>query len=125
MKPEEPNLWEQITTGMRSNITPANGLVVGGIILFALLVTFVAFAYWRNSPETRARRLRRAKFDEVGNASGLSSPECRILWKVARAEGLEDPLEIYFRRSVFEARVGGSSASPDQVSEMRSKLYFP
>jgi hypothetical protein len=36
---------------------------------------------------------------------------------------MEDPLEVYFRRSVFEAGVGNISATSDEVSALRGKLY--
>ena len=73
----------------------------------------------------KAKRLRRYWFNEVGSVNGLSSAELGFLWKVAREEGLEDPMEVYFRRSVFEGRIKATAATSDQISHIRSQLYYP
>ena len=116
-------LWEQIAEGFRGGVSPFQGYIFFGVVGFVLLVIAVAVVRWQISPEMRARRRRRARFDEIAAASGLSARERGILWKIARAEEMEDPLEVYFRRSVFEAGVGNISATSDEVSALRGKLY--
>ena len=118
-------IWDKITSGTEGQISPGNIILLVVVLLVVVSVALFLLYRWRNSPEAKARRLRRARFNEVGSVNGLSSFEIGLLWKVARDEGLEDPLEIYFRRSLFEAKVANSSASPEQISRIRSQLYYP
>jgi hypothetical protein len=118
-------LWDKITSGADGQASPGNIILL--VIFLSLVVLGALFLLyrWRNSPEMKAKRLRRFWFNEVGSVNGLSSAELGFLWKVAREEGLEDPMEIYFRRSVFEGRIEATAATPDQISRIRSQLYYP
>ena len=118
-------LWDKITSGTDGQASPGNMILL--VIFLSLVVLGALFLLyrWRNSPEMKAKRLRRFWFNEVGSVNGLSSAELGLLWKVAREEGLEDPMEIYFRRSVFEGRIESTAATSDQISHIRSQLYYP
>ena len=118
-------LWDKITSGADGQASPGNVILL--VIFLSLVVLGALFLLyrWRNSPEMKAKRLRRYWFNEVGSVNGLSSAELGLLWKVAREEGLEDPMEVYFRRSVFEGRIKATAATSDQISHIRSQLYYP
>ncbi len=118
-------LWDKITSGADGQASPGNIILL--VIFLSLVVLGALFLLyrWRNSPEMKAKRLRRFWFNEVGSVNGLSSAELGFLWKVAREEGLEDPMVMYFRRSVFEGRIEATAATPDQISRIRSQLYYP
>ena len=118
-------IWDKITSGADGQVSPGNIiLLVIFLILLALAAIFL-FYKWRNSPEMKAKRQQRFWFNEVGSVNGLSSAELGFIWKIAQEAGLDDPMEIYFRRSVFEERIGMTAANSEQVSHMRSQLFYP
>ena len=118
-------LWDKITSGTDGQASSGNMILLVMFLSLVVLGALFLLYRWRNSPEMKAKRLRRFWFNEVGSVNGLSSAELGLLWKVAREEGLEDPMEIYFRRSVFEGRIEATAATPDQISHIRSQLYYP
>ncbi len=119
------NIWERISGGMRDQVSPLYiFLIIGGGVLGFLVAGFALYR-WRNSAGVRIRRACSASFNDLAGGNQLSRRQRDLLWRAARAEGMEDPLEIYLRRSIFEARIVHTPATPEEISDLRRKLYQP
>lgn len=98
-------------------------LVVGAVVLGVALLGWLLHALL--SRQGREERARRREFGRFAAASGLTPAEEDQLLRTARSAGLEDPVLIFFRRSVFEGVASGPAGQPGTADPIRDKVYGP
>lgn len=81
-------------------------------ILYSLMSAHRKSAHWRT-------------FREFAEASGLSSPETKLFIFVAERVQPENPVALFFKRSVFESAVQDLSIDAARAGVLRRKVYGP
>lgn len=117
-------LFERIAGGFRTYAERPEALILLLSVL-AVLAAGGAVLARLFSPRARAARQARRTFMAFARASGLTGPEAGLLMDVARRLGLEAPVFIFARRSLFEAAAGEFGIDPAQAEILRKKVYGP
>ena len=81
-------------------------------ILYSLLAAHRKSAHWRT-------------FCEFAEASGLTPPETKLLIFLAERVQPENPVALFFKRSVFESAVQDLSIDAARATLLRRKVYGP
>jgi hypothetical protein len=100
---------------------PAHPLLV---LLLSLLV-FSAAAWFVYATILKAPLEERAFFERIGEDSGLSRDEIRLLWRAARRVVPEDPVRIYLSPRLW-AQAARDTRIPDDVRDrIGRRLHIP
>lgn len=118
------NVFEEMGKGFRDRVglEPwAWGLIL--LILGALIGAAVVVRQL-SSPAARAARFRKRLFHTLADANSLSSAEREILLQVARHYQVDDPVQLYIKRSLFEGALPALRVDSTTADALRKKLYL-
>ena len=95
-------------------------MLVAGVFVLLILASIVysLITARRNSAHWRT-------FREFAEASGLTSPETKLLMYVAERFHPDTPLALFVKRSVFENAVLDLNLEPARADILRRKVYGP
>jgi hypothetical protein len=93
-------------------VAGAFGLLILFSILYSLMSAQRKSAHWRT-------------FREFAGASGLTAPETKLFIFLAERVQPENPVALFFKRSVFESAIQDLSVDAAQASTLRRKVYGP
>lgn len=117
------NVFEEMGKGFRDHMGGKPWmwgvvlLVLGGLIAAAVILRYFT------SPAARAGRLRKRLFRTLADANGLTAPEREILLQVARHYQVDDPVQLYIKRSLFEGALPALRLDSTAADALRKKLY--
>ncbi len=96
-----------------------------GIILLSIGVLCLAIYLFRRfmSPEAKAARIKSALFRKLAIANHLASNERALLKRIAEYYRLENPAEIFLKRSLFEGAQSSLAVESSTADALRKKLY--
>lgn len=117
------NPLEEIGRGFRgaTGATPVF-LAVFVAVLVALIVILLIVRR-RTSPAARADRFRKDLLRRLAEASGLTSAERDLLAHITKHYQIDDPIEIFLKRSLFEAALPVLRLDLAVADQLRRKLY--
>lgn len=115
--------WKDIVDAFDSRL--ARQPLLWGILLLSIGVLCLAIYVLRRllSPEARAARVKKALFRKLAAANGLGSEERAMLKRIADYYRLEDPAQIFLKRSLFEGAQSSLSIDSSLADALRKKLY--
>ncbi len=117
------NVFEDIGRGFRRS-SGVDAWVVLGVVAFVAAVCLVLLLVRHyTSPGARAARLRKSVFRRLTEANHLTPAERDILLQIARHYQVSDPVELFLKRSLFEAALTVLKVDAAVADPMRRKLY--
>jgi hypothetical protein len=87
-------------------------LLILGSILYSLMAAQRKSVHWQT-------------FREFAEASGLTPPETKLFIFVAERVQPENPVALFFKRSVFETAMQDLSIDQARANTLRRKVYGP
>ncbi|MBI2900621.1 MAG: hypothetical protein HYY17_10575 [Planctomycetes bacterium] len=114
---------EEIQRSFREYTGPGAGAIAAVVLVLAALVLAAVLIRHYASPAARAARRRLDLFRSIAVANQLSLVERETLLRVARHYEIEDPIQLFVKRSLFEAAVPALKLDSETSESIRKKLY--
>ena len=119
--PEE-NPLAKVSQGFReySQGQGSMAFIVAGVFVLLILASI-----FYSMVTARRKSAPWRTFREFAEASGLTSPETKLLIYVAERVQPDNPVALFVRRSVFEGAVQDLNIDADRAGNLRRKVYGP